>query len=339
MTGRDRLTGPLPQRIAILRALTGLGDFLCLVPALRALRVRFPGAKVTLVGLPELQPLVERFGAYIDHLLEFPGYPGLPERSLDLVRIPAFLAQAQAAKFDLALQLHGSGVITNPLLLLLGARINAGFYLPGQYYPEGGSFLPWQERESEIRRYLRLLTFLDIPAQGEYLEFPLHREDEQALARLPQTTRLRVGRYVCLHPGASRPDRRWSLEKFVAVARALAQDGLTIVLTGSRAEGNLTQAIAAQLPEACLDLAGQTSLGALGSLLASAQLLICNDTGVSHLAAALRTPSVVLFNGADPQRWAPLDRDRHRVLEGNPSVEAVLTQAQALLNGKPAYVA
>ena len=61
-------------------------------------------------------------------------------------------------------------------------------------------------------------------------------------------------------------------------------------------------------------MAGRTSLWTLGALIARASLLICNDTGVSHVAAALATPSVVVSCGADVARWAPLDSRRHRVL-------------------------
>src|SRR3954447_12677434 len=139
-----RLGLPLPRRIAVLRALR-LGDLLCAVPALRALRAALPEAEVVLVGLPWARALVERFDRCLDGFLEFPGYPGLPERTADLARIPAFLAEAQARRFDLAIQMQGSGGITNPLTVLLGARANAGFFRPGEYCPDAGRFVRYPD--------------------------------------------------------------------------------------------------------------------------------------------------------------------------------------------------
>jgi len=66
--------------------------------------------------------------------------------------------------------------------------------------------------------------------------------------------------------------------------------------------------------QAALDLAGRTTLGGLAALIARARLLVSNDTGVSHIAAAMRTPSVIVACGSDPRRWAPLDCELHRVL-------------------------
>jgi ADP-heptose:LPS heptosyltransferase len=126
---------------------------------------------------------------------------------------------------------------------------------------------------------------------------------------------LRRGGYVVVHPGARDAARRWPAAGFAAVARALVADGHRVVLTGTRAEAALTAGIAAGLPRrAVLDLTGRTSLGALAALVDDARLVVTNDTGVSHLAAARRTPSVVVFTASEPERWAPLDRGRHRVV-------------------------
>ncbi len=321
------------KRVVVLRALGGLGDFLCVLPALRSLRLALPQAHIALVGLASTKALVDRFHHYINALLEFPGYPGLPEQAPQLQQLPAFFAAAQHQRFDLALQMHGSGQITNPLTVLLGARFNAGFFLPGQYCPDPERYLSYLSHESEVLRYLHLMALLGVPSQGEQLEFPLCDADYQALSAIEATHSLRFGEYACVHPGASTSDRRWSPKRFAIAADALAHRGLRVVLTGSAEEVQLTQAVARFMQAESLNLAGETNLGALAVLLKGARLLVCNDTGISHLAAALQVPSVVIFTASDPDRWAPLDRSRHRVVCSPTGVTtaAVVAQAEALL--------
>jgi ADP-heptose:LPS heptosyltransferase len=308
-----RLGDPPARRVAVLRALQ-LGDMLCAVPALRALRAALPQAEVVLVGLPWARVLVERYPEYLDGFREFPGFPGLPERPVDVAAVPAFLAAMQAEKFDLAVQLHGGGPFVNPLVVLFGARHAAGFYLPGDYCPDPERFLPWPAEGLEVRRLLKLTDFLGAPAAGEHLEFSLFDRDFAALRAAGGAAALKPGGYACVHPGASVPERRWPPGHFAAVAVALAARGLNVVLTGTAGEAVLTGAVGRSLPGPFLDLAGRTDLGAAGALLSGARLLICNDTGVSHLAAALRLPSVVISTGDNPARWAPADGRRHRVL-------------------------
>src|SRR5919199_833332 len=120
-----------PRSIAILRARTGLGDLLCSVPALRALRSRLPRAHVALITYPEMAPVVARQRAYVDELLAFPGWPGIPERPVRGDELPRFLARCRARRFDLALQMYGARPAANEALERLGARRTGGFLPPG----------------------------------------------------------------------------------------------------------------------------------------------------------------------------------------------------------------
>jgi ADP-heptose:LPS heptosyltransferase len=335
--GMARLGTPPPRRILVLRALQ-LGDLLCAIPALRALRGALPDAEIVLLGLPWARSFVERFSSYLDGFLEFPGFPGLPERPPDLGRIPSFLAEVQRMRFDLALQMHGSGSFVNPLTVLFGARHCAGFHEPGGYCPDPFRFLPYPDRGLELRRLLRLVEFLGVPTRGEELEFLVHEEDQRRLRGLDGASLLRRGEYVCIHPGASVPERRWPASRFAAVADILSARGLYVVLTGTAGERPLTQEVARGMRAASLDLAGRTELGSLAALLSESRLLVSNDTGVAHLADALGVPSVILSTGRNPERWAPVDRVKHRVLCRASGVEAaeVVAQARDLLDGEAA---
>jgi ADP-heptose:LPS heptosyltransferase len=327
-----RLGAPAPRRIVVFRALQ-LGDMLCAVPALRALRAAYPGAEMVLVGLPWAAAFVDRYRPYLDGFREFPGDPALPERVPELARIPPFYEEMRRERFDLALQMHGSGRVTNRLVARLGAKAIAGFYEPGAFRPDGGRFLAYPSRGTEVRRLLGLVGSLGAPAQDDRLEFPIWPGDRRALREITKTHDLRPRRYACIHPGASVPERRWGPERFARVADALAGRGLRIVLTGTAGEAGLTRAVARLMRSPSIDLAGKTDLGTVAALIDGARLLICNDTGVSHLAAALRVPSVVISTGTNPERWAPADRQRHRVLCRDAGVTPgeVLIQARKLL--------
>ncbi|MDB5310463.1 MAG: ADP-heptose--LPS heptosyltransferase [Gemmataceae bacterium] len=325
-------SGPgLPRKVVVFRALK-LGDLLCAVPALRALQASLPDAEIVLVGLPWAREFVDRYAHLVDGFREFPGWPGLPECDPRVDAIPAFLAGLQAEGFDLAIQMHGSGSFVNSLCVLFGARRTAGFFLPGDYCPDPDRFLPWPDRGPEGRRLLALTEFLGFPARGEELEFPLRDADLAAADRAMSPD----GDYACVHPGASVSHRRWPAGWFAAVADTLARQGLRVVLTGTAGERDLTHAVAAAMAAPATDLAGETALGPTAAVLARARLLVCNDTGVSHLAAAVGTPSVVISTGDNPARWAPADAIRHRVLcrpGGWPSVREVLAHTRALLDG------
>lgn len=349
--------------MAILRALPGLGDFLCAVPVLRSVRSAQPAARIVLIGLPVNRPLVERFPAYVDELVALPGFPGLPDQPPDAGAVPRFLEAMQERRFDLVLQLHGNGLVSNSLAVLLGARLTAGFHLSGQWCPDRARFLPYLWDEPEPVRPLRLLDHLGIPSGDPCLEFPVSPRDREELEALLAASGMSgADDYACLHPGSAVAAKRWPPERFAMVGRVLAGHGLRVVVTGVPEEGELTRSVAAEIGPSAVDMGGRCSVGVLAALLSRSQLLVCNDTGVSHLAAALERPSVVVVTGPVSDRWLPLDRRRHRVAlassplgrprptghclqdgcqqnevpreDGLPAVETVVTEAEQLLSSE-----
>jgi hypothetical protein len=305
---------------------------LCAVPALRALRAALGRCRITLVGLPWAHSFAERFPHYVDDFISFPGFPGLPEQTPDAAALPRFMSAARARRFDLAIQLHGDGRITNRLIEALGARTKAGFCL--HPHESSAAFLPYAGAGPEVRRLLRLVAFLGAAADGEELEFPLQAQDATELARYAAERALPPHGYVCLHAGARALERRWPPERFAAAGDALHGEYLLpVVLTGSEQERPLAAQVCRAMRAPATNAAGPISAGGLAAMLARARLVVCNDTGVSHLAAALQVPSVVVFRASDMARWAPYDAQLHRPVwdPAATRLDEVLRQARTLL--------
>jgi ADP-heptose:LPS heptosyltransferase len=304
-----------PRRVAVFRALQ-LGDMLCAVPALRALRAAWPRARITLIGLPWAASFVERFAPLVDELAVFPGARGFPEQPETDEGLPRFFAAMRERHFDLAIQMHGSGGPANAIVKQLGARACAGFLQPHEA-PQP-RFILWPDVLPEPRRYLALVRALGLPASSDALTFPLTPGDRDEYASLEARHGIEPERLVLLHPGAQLPSRRWPPARFAEVADALSARGWQIAITGTSSETPITSAVLGAMAAPALHLAGATSLGGLAALVARAQLVVCNDTGISHVAAALRTPSAVVALGSDTRRWAPLNRERHRIVADYP---------------------
>lgn len=309
-----------PRRIAVFRALQ-LGDMLCAVPALRALRASAPDAEITLIGLPSMRDFAARYPRYVDTFVPFPGLPAFPEQTAREDELPGWIEAMRDRAFDLIVQLHGDGTILNDFLETLGARTLAGFRPATEAARlERPTFVPWDEHMPEPLRYLAVVEALGgdpVAVADARLELPIRDAERAEWRRLAAVEELAPHRFACVHPGARWPSRRWPVERHAAVAARLAQRGLAVVVTGAPDERPIVDAFVRALAVhgvVPVDLCGRTSLGALAAMLEDTALLVCNDTGISHVAAAVGAASVVVASGSDDVRWAPLDRDRHRVL-------------------------
>lgn len=270
-------------RMVVLRAL-GLGDLLTAVPALRALRRAYPEHRTTLCAPAQLAPLAALTGA-VDEVHD--AHPLEP-------------LEAELAGSDVAVNLHGRGPQSHRVIEAIRPGTTIAFR-----HPEVGWSLDgpeWRAEEHEVLRWCRLVESAGIPADPADLHL-----------RLPDT--VRDERLTLIHPGAASRSRRWPAERFAAVARDESARGHTVLVTGGARERELARRVAemADLRPGAV-IAGGTDLLGLARLVARAGRLVCGDTGVAHLATALRTPSVLLFGPVSPDLWGPLDRRRHLVL-------------------------
>ena len=299
------------KTIAVFRALQ-LGDMLNVIPAIRALRAAYPDAEIILLGLPWAEQFVKRFNKYFNRFIHFPGYVGLPEQPFDEAAYQSFLQNIKKENFDLLLQMQGNGTIVNEMLLRWNAKHVAGFYNE-ESLADSYLFMPYPNYGSEIHRHLALMQHLGLPLQGDQLEFPITKQDEREWEDLQAKWSLQ--NYVCIHPGSRGSWRQWPPEYFAKLADCCAENGLAVVITGTKNEADITHNVIANMQHNAIDLTGETSVGAMALLIRHAACLIANCTGVSHIASATQTPSVIISMDGEPLRWSPLNKNIHFVTD------------------------
>jgi ADP-heptose:LPS heptosyltransferase len=153
-------------------------------------------------------------------------------------------------------------------------------------------WVPYIYFQPEILRYLEVVSL--VGATASVLEprvSVLEKDLFEAQSVVPEKARP----LVALHPGAGDPQRRWPPEKFAAVGDALVAMGAQIVVTGTKEEEKLIEAVTTGMKAEAQDLGGRLSLGGLAGLLSRCRVLIANDSGTLHLAAALGTATVGIY--------------------------------------------
>lgn len=307
------ITIPEPRKIAVLRA-NALGDYIFVLPALQALRERFPTAEIVLLGRAWHKEYLTGRPGPVDRVIVVPAYPGISEQEgfqPDEEILGTFFAEMRKEKFDLAFQLHGGGKNSNPFLLRLGASINIGLKTPDA--ADLDISVPYVYYFSEILRYLEVVAKVDAKTDRLEPEVCITQNDlleaETVLNGLSKPL-------AVIHPGASDERRHWPAERFSEVADFLVNEGFEVVITGMPFEKTVVEQVIAnsKYSKSLINLCGRLTLGGMTGLLSQAGLLVSNDTGPLHLARALKTPTVGIYWCGNIITGLPMTTAIHRSL-------------------------
>jgi ADP-heptose:LPS heptosyltransferase len=291
---------PLPavRKIAVLRG-GALGDLIMALPAMHALKESYPGATLTLLGTQSYARLLAGRPGPVHEVLPLPLRDG-EARYLDVAR---------ARRFDLAVQLHGGGRWSNPFVLGLGARYAVGSR--AEDAPPLDRTLPFAYYHHETLRALQVAELAGARTSAIDPVLSVCSDDLAAADLVLEGLPLPL---VTVHPGATDPRRRWPHQRFARVAAALAGDGCGVAVVGTAAETDLVQRVVAGAGSTAVrSLAGMLDERALVGVLARSAVLVGNDSGPRHLAAAVGTPTVAVYWVGNVINAGPLSLARNRV--------------------------
>ncbi len=326
-------------RILVVK-LSDFGDALLTTPALARIRAALPEARIDALST-EIGAVAYRHSGLVDRVLRFEkGRYDRPGGLLAHPTAPLQLARRLRARgYDALALMHSLttrfGSIKHAALCLAsGAPVRAGIRRPGS--PRGAFLTHWGidrgfDGQHSVEMGLRVadalleaLDALPLPTEAsrraglDHLRFEPGDEAEACadalLGKLAPRDATSVGRgpgssgapLVAVHPGSGAFSlaRRWRPEGFAAVADGLARSGARILLVGRSGDG-LAELRQAMAEPPALDLGDRTDLPGLAAVLSRCDLLLGNDSGVTHLATAMGCPVLALFGPSNPVAWGP----------------------------------
>ncbi len=275
---------PRKMTILIIR-LSSLGDVVLTTPVLAALKAAWPNAHITFLTKGAFAPVFTRH-PFIDEIV------GFEERGLW-----GWAGEIRRRKFDLVIDLHDT-VRSRVWSLLAGAPSRVRY----DKRAADRRRLVWTKRVSPrlsgsvVDRYLETLAELGIPSGDRIPKLYLGADE-----RLSEPLEKRLGpmpagdpRFVAIAPGALHATKQWPAERFAAAADRLAE-GRPVVVLGTRADARAAEEVLKTLTSPAQSFVGQTSLRDMMLILRRCALLLTNDSGAMHVAAALGVPTVALF--------------------------------------------
>jgi ADP-heptose:LPS heptosyltransferase len=272
----------------------GLGDIILSLPAIAILREKFPAARFTIAG-------------NIDHVAPIAG--AFVEKAVSLSTLPLHNLYSDALLPQGEVQLWKS---FDQIISWTGSA-DPGFVRKLKAIHPTARIAPWRPGPQETRHVSQL--FVDslgpkiasgtsaIPVSISLSPELLH----QGLQWLLDHKWNGIEPLATLHPGAGSRTKRWPLERFVRLAAYLTLEHKSkLLVVEGPAESGLAAQIAKELPEVNVIRAELLSLDLLAAVIEKSGLFVGNDSGITHLAAALGIPSIALFGPTLPRHWAPL---------------------------------
>jgi lipopolysaccharide heptosyltransferase I len=290
---------------------SSLGDIAQTLPVLAALRRRFPRAKISWVVNKSYASLLRPI-PQLDEVIEFDRDSFRRQGFHAVFPSVDFLKSLAQRRFDLVIDLQGlfrSGAMAwatraTHRIGLASAREGSALF-----YTDVVDDLPLQQ--NAVERYWKVIEAFGM---GESVkEFPLGLSIEErawarsTLADLPRPI-------LAIHAGARWATKRWPADRFAEAADASLAGSGSVLLVGGPGDEPIAEEIKGRLHRTVRDLTGKTNLRQLVAILEQVDLLLTNDSGPMHLAAALGTPTVSLFTCTDPNRAAPFGAG-HRHLQ------------------------
>lgn len=304
--------GALPgvQRILVLRP-NAVGDFMFSLPALHALRYSYPAAEIWYAGKQWHADFMLGRPGPIDRVVVVPPVPGVgahPDADVDWSAVDGFIDEMRSEAFDLGVQMYGGGRYSNAFIKKLGAKVTIGARTP-----DAAMLDRWIAYGEFNNRRLEMLEIVALAGANEWrVGQDLQVTDNDRLAAATAFPGTHSQRVVIVHPGSSDSRRRWPVEKFAAVADALADAGAVIAVNGTDEESDLVRGVIAHMQKPAIDLTGALSLSGLCGLTERAAMVISNDSGPLHLALAIGTPCVGVYWLTNLIEACPLRQHTHR---------------------------
>jgi len=306
------------RNILVIRQHNELGDMLCVVPLLRALRQKLPNAHIALVASPvnyEVMlhnPFVDEVILYSKlqfarspiHLLKF--YRKLRQRRYDLAVVPSTVSVS---------------FTSDAMAYLCGARYRIGASSLNGVENIASRFfnLPvraeWKPEASihQTERNLDFVRRIGISSDDLSVVIRLTEEEKKSAEEFlrPHLAKNQIA--IGFHPGAGKPQNRWPAERFAHVADRLSSEiNALIVITAGPMDDEPVQQMVKNLRCAYVLVKGK-NIREVAAIIDRLALFVTNDTGVMHVAGATSTHVLALFGSSDPYQWAPRSV-RHRFL-------------------------